>query len=168
MILVVVATWNTTCLPSASSTSEGCCLPYPATCHGGADDPRRTTVEARCRCCQVGHAMMTITRTTTRTTTRRLTTTIGSSALALMAFLACIAPPCRVVRSPPLSSSSIVIVVAPPPRCPGVSSYVSMNVSRIIIYISINPCSAKSYCTRTHTASMHVCSRHPFHDESDN
>jgi hypothetical protein len=61
---------------------------------GGADDPRRTTAEPRCRCFQVGHA----TTTMTRTTTRRPTTTIGSSALALLAFLACITPPCSVVR----------------------------------------------------------------------
>jgi hypothetical protein len=77
----------------------------------GANDPRRTTAEARCRCCQVRHAK----RTMTRMTTRQPMTMIGSSAIALMAFLACIAPPCRVVRSPPLSLSSIVVVVPPPP-----------------------------------------------------
>ena len=73
---------------------------------GGADDPRRTTAVPRCWCCQVGHA----TTTMTRMTTQRPTTTIGSSTLALMAFLACIAPPCRVVQCR-LRHTPLVIVL---------------------------------------------------------
>ncbi len=121
MILVVVETWNTTRLLLGVVDLGGVLPPLPddvvppdaRSCDddGGADDPLRTTAEARCRCCQVGHA----TTTMTQMTTRRLMTMIGSSAIALMAFLACIAPPCRAVRSPPLSSSSIVVVVPPPP-----------------------------------------------------
>jgi len=151
MILVVVATWNTTRLLLGVVDLGGMLLPLPSNVvppdvrsrvNGGTDNPRCTTAEAHRRCCRVWHA----TTTMTRTTMRQQTTTIGSSALALMAILRCIAPLCRDVRCRLLRRAPLVVVLHHRCRRTAPPMFRGVKLSNLLTDMKKVKKSASTYC----------------------